>query len=150
MRLQRPRLKSEPGRTPHPRPGALARASVPAPRFTIFKRDSTPIQCELRLEIDGVLKRWALPRDPVALPEGKRIAMQEDDVPLEGVESDGAPWDAGTWVPVGTALASYRRGNLRFELKGRKLKGCWALVRTGNASTGKKDLWLLVKRDDGA
>jgi bifunctional non-homologous end joining protein LigD len=57
-------------------------------------------------------------------------------------------WDRGTWIPEGSALASFRRGSLKFELKGKRMKGHWALVRMGNASTRKKDLWILVKRED--
>ena len=59
-------------------------------------------------------------------------------------------WDEGRWIPEDAPVTAYRRGRLKFELKGRKLKGRWALVRMGNAQTRKKDLWLLMKiRDAG-
>ena len=59
--------------------------------------------------------------------------------------ADGETWDEGTWSPDGEPIASYRRGKLEFELKGRRLTGRWQLVRTGNAQTRKKGLWVLKK-----
>jgi bifunctional non-homologous end joining protein LigD len=133
-------------------------------RFIVHRSAASSPYFDLRLELDGVLKSWAIPGagpdprdapwgpDPRDAPWGpdpdaaKRLAVRTEDHPLG--HPDSAVWDHGTWIPEGSALASFRRGSLRFELKGKRMKGRWALVRMGNASTRKKDLWLLVKRDD--
>lgn len=162
MGLQRYRQKRDFGRTPEPRGEAVPRSAVRArssdlPRFVIQKHRASSLHFDLRLEIDGVLKSWAIPRDPSDDTVPKHLALQTEDHPVEyaGFEGDipgeyGAVpmdiWDRGTWVPEGSALASLRRGTLKFELKGKRMKGRWALVRMGNATTRKKDLWLLVKR----
>jgi bifunctional non-homologous end joining protein LigD len=113
--------------------------------------------------MEGVLKSWAVTKEPAADAAVKRLAVRTEDHPLEYADFEGdIPereygaghvdlWDRGTWVPEEAAVASLRRGKLKFELKGRRLKGRWALVRMGNASTRKKDLWLLMKlADDNA
>jgi bifunctional non-homologous end joining protein LigD len=96
--------------------------------------------------MDGVLKSWAVTREPTADRAVKRLAVPTEDHPL-GRHAD--LWDRGTWIPEDAPVPAYRRGKLKFELKGKRLKGRWALVRMGNAHTRKKDLWLLMKRDDG-
>ena len=96
---------------------------------------------ELRLEMDGTLKSWAVPDAPDEQPcETARLAVAANDD-----RADGETWDEGTWIPEGEPVASYRRGKLQFELRGRRLKGHWQLVRTGNAQTRKKGLWVLRK-----
>jgi bifunctional non-homologous end joining protein LigD len=116
-------------------------------RFVVRKDAASSPHFDLLLELDGVLKSWAIPKGPGTDPlAAKRLAVQTEDHPLD--DPDAHAWDRGTWIPEGSALASFRRGNLRFELKGKRMKGRWALVRMGNASTRKKDLWMLVKRED--
>jgi bifunctional non-homologous end joining protein LigD len=158
MGLQRYREKRAFERAPAPRPRALVPATRKL-RFVIQKHAASTLHYDLRLEIEGVLKSWAIPKDPSKAGAQKRLAVRTQDHPLayagfQGnvTDDDGAGkgdfWDEGTWVPEGSPVTSYRRGNLQFELKGRKMKGHWALVRMGNASTRKKDLWILVRRDD--
>ena len=131
-------------------------------RFVVQKHATSSLHFDLRLELDGVLKSWAIPRDPGGDTPVKLLAVRAMDLPLEyaSFESDipkgehgGAHrdiWDQGTWIPEGSALASFRRGSLEFEVKGKRMKGRWALLRMGNASTRKKDLWLLVRRGGAA
>ena len=96
---------------------------------------------ELRLEMDGILKSWAVPAAPDEQAcETARLAVAANDE-----RGDGETWDEGTWIPDSEPLASYRRGKLEFELKGRRLTGRWQLLRTGNAQTRKKGLWVLKK-----
>ena len=131
-------------------------------RFVVRKHEATTLHYDLRLEMDGALKSWAVPKDPSLDPTQKRLAVRTEDHPIEyaGFQGDipddeyGAVhiglWDEGTWIPEAPPLAAYRRGHLKFELKGKRLKGRWALIRMGNAQTRKKDLWLLMKLEEGA
>jgi len=130
--------------------------------FCVQKHLATHLHYDLRLEHDGALLSWAVPKGPSIDPRDKRLAMQTEDHPyeygmFEGVIPEGYGagivmlWDHGTWQPqvddVGAALA---KGDLKFTLNGFKLKGSWALVRTRGYS-GSKDSWLLIKhRDDWA
>jgi len=160
--LQRYHQKRHFDRTPEPR-GIVARETRPHKlRFVVQKHAASTLHYDFRLELDGVLKSWAVPRDPSLGPSQKRLAVRTEDHPLEYAHFEGdIPegeyggghmdiWDEGSWIPEEAPLAAYRRGKLKFELKGRRLKGHWALVRMGNAQTRKKDLWLLMKREDGA
>ena len=158
--LQRYRDKRNFERTPEPR-GIVTPSQGPL-RFVIQKHAASALHFDLRLELDGVLKSWALPREPRLEPGEKRLAVHTEDHPTEYRRFEGTipegeygagvmkVWDEGTWVPDGSPTTSYRRGQLKFELKGRKMKGHWALVRMGNAQTPKRDLWLLVKRESPA
>lgn len=141
-------------KTPEPR-GAIASRS--GRRFVIQKHRASALHYDLRLEADGVLKSWAVPKGPSLDPADKRLAMQVEDHPVEygtfeGIIPEGEYgggtvmlWDNGTYEPdaqdVGAAI---RAGELRFTLRGKKLHGAWVLVRTG----GRK--WLLIKRTDAA
>ena len=141
-------------RTPEPR-GKIA--PRPKHRFVIQKHRASALHYDFRLEADGVLKSWAVPKGPSLNPADKRLAMEVEDHPVEygtfeGVIPEGEygggtvmVWDSGTYEAdvddVGKAL---RAGELRFTLDGKKLKGSWVLVRTG----GRK--WLLMKRTDAA
>lgn len=120
-----------------------ARAREARLRFRVDKRGEGSLPYQLRLEMDdGALKSWAVPNAPDEQPcESARLAVLAQGERANGV----AAWDEGTWIPRGEPLASYRRGNLEFELKGKRLTGRWALVRTGNAQTRKKGLWVLKK-----
>jgi bifunctional non-homologous end joining protein LigD len=135
--------------------------------FCVQKHLASHLHYDLRLEHEGVLLSWAVPKGPSLDPKTKRLAMHVEDHPVdygsfEGVIPEGYGagivmlWDTGTWTPevpdVGAALA---KGDLKFSLDGYKLKGSWALVRTrGWGGSGSRDdsrSWLLIKhRDDWA
>jgi len=123
--------------------------------FTVQKHDATTLHYDFRLELDGVLLSWAVPKGPSLDPADKRLAIQTEDHPLEygafeGVIPQGhygagtvLVWDHGTWAPDGDARAAYRKGHLNFSLEGQKLHGRWHLVRRGSAKS-----WLLFKSRD--
>jgi bifunctional non-homologous end joining protein LigD len=155
MGLQRYQRMRDFARTPEPR-GHVAPAHE-ALQFVVQEHEASALHYDFRLELDGVLKSWAVPKGPSEVEGEKRLAVHTEDHPVEYAEFEGTIpegeygagrmkiWDEGTWVPESAPLAAYRRA-LKFELKGRRLKGHWSLVRMGNAQTRKKDLWLLVKR----
>jgi bifunctional non-homologous end joining protein LigD len=110
--------------------------------FRVERLGKGALPFELRLEMDGTLKSWAVPDAPDEQAcETARLAVAAK----EDRGGNGEAWDEGTWIPEGEPLSSYRRGKLQFELKGRRLTGRWQLVRTGNAQTRKKGLWVLKK-----
>jgi len=159
MGLARYQAKRHFDRTPEPR-GAQPRARKSGLRFVVQKHAATALHYDLRLEMEGVLRSWAVTKEPSAELGVKRLAVHTEDHPLEYASFEGdipEPeygaghvdiWDRGTWVPADEPVPAYRRGRLKFTLKGRKLKGQWALVRMGNAQTRKRDLWLLMKLED--
>jgi bifunctional non-homologous end joining protein LigD len=132
--------------------------------FCVQKHLASHLHYDFRLEHDGVLLSWAVPKGPSLDPKTKRLAMQVEDHPIEygtfeGVIPSGYGagivmlWDQGTWTPqVDDVGAALKKGDLKFVLDGYKLKGSWALVRTGGrggAAYGSKPSWLLIKhRDD--
>lgn len=132
--------------------------------FSMQKHLASHLHYDLRLEWNGVLLSWAVPRGPSIDNTEKRLAMQTEDHPLaygtfEGVIPDGYGagivmlWDRGTWTPESPDVdAALRKGDLKFRLDGFKLKGSWALVRTrGYASAGRGGdgrSWLLIKHRD--
>lgn len=133
--------------------------------FVIQKHAASHLHYDFRLELDGVLKSWAVPKGPSLDPSIKRLAMQVEDHPLEYGSFEGTIpqgeygggtvmlWDRGTWDAVGDAGAGYRSGRLKFHLHGKKLQGGWMLLRTGMSRTKArgKPQWLLFKeRDDQA
>src|SRR6201982_3920305 len=128
----------------------------------IQKHAATPLHYAFRLELDGVLKSWAVPKGPSLDPAEKRLAVHVEDHPLdygafEGVIPEGEYgggtvmlWDRGIWVPLNSdPKAAYRKGSLKFTLKGEKLHGKWALVRMGGkAAAERHENWLLIKERD--
>jgi len=128
--------------------------------FVVQKHDATRLHYDFRLELDGVLKSWAVTRGPSLVPGEKRLAVHVEDHPLdygsfegtipEGQYGAGAVlvWDRGTWEPDGDPHAGYAKGHLDFELKGQKLKGKWHLVRMRARHGEKADNWLLIKAND--
>jgi bifunctional non-homologous end joining protein LigD len=148
--------------TPEPAPGSAA-PSPGAPTFMVHKHDATRLHYDLRLELDGALASWAIPKGPSYDPEVKRLAVQTEDHPLEygafeGRIPDGEYgggdsliWDRGTWemLPGKTAEEGRRKGHLHFALHGEKLHGTWHLVRTGRQQ-GTKAQWLFFKGKDDA
>jgi bifunctional non-homologous end joining protein LigD len=132
--------------------------------FVVQKHAASHLHYDFRLELDGVLKSWAVPKGPSLDPAIKRLAMQVEDHPVayggfEGIIPQGEYgggtvmlWDRGAWEPIGDPREGYRNGKLKFKLHGQKLRGGWMLIRTGGAkSETDRRRWLLFKeRDDEA
>ncbi|HET9752592.1 MAG TPA: non-homologous end-joining DNA ligase, partial [Myxococcales bacterium] len=149
------RRKRSPDRTPEPMGSGAARPGI----FVVQKHAATRMHYDLRLEWDGVLKSWAVPRGPHPDPAEKRLAMQTEDHPVEYADFEGVipegeygagpmiVWDRGQWRPVGDPREGVKAGKLLFELRGFKLKGMWSLVRI-KGETGKE--WLLLKETGDA
>jgi len=142
-----------------PEPGA--RPAVPGPKagglFIVHMHAATRLHWDLRLEMEGVLRSWAVPKGPSANPADKRLAVHVEDHPMEYGDFEGIipegnygageviVWDRGVWVPLEDPLAGLEKGKLLFELKGYKLKGKWTLVKL---KKGVKE-WLFIKERDG-
>ncbi len=146
-------------KTPEPK-GAAPRRRSKELLFVVQKHAARRLHYDFRLELDGVLKSWAVPKGPSLDPQAKRLAVQVEDHPLdyadfEGIIPEGQygggtvlVWDTGTWSPLGeNAAEALRRGSLKFELHGKKLRGRWALVRMGGRKREDKN-WLLIKEGD--
>ncbi len=129
--------------------------------FVVHKHQARHLHYDFRLELDGVLLSWAVPKGPSLNPREKRLAVQVEDHPLDYADFEGVLpqggygagtvllWDAGQWMEDGDAVEGLRKGELKFRLEGRKLKGTWALVRfQGRVSPREKNNWLLIKRRD--
>ena len=109
--------------------------------YLIQKHAASRLHYDFRLELDGVLKSWAVTKGPSLNPEDKRLAVHVEDHPLDYGSFEGTIpqgeygggtvmlWDQGTWEPIGDAQRGYAKGNLTFELHGKRLKGRWHLVR---------------------
>jgi bifunctional non-homologous end joining protein LigD len=150
--------------TPEPR-GRAAPARRKQLSFVIQKHAASHLHYDFRLELNGVLLSWAVPKGPSLDPDVKRLAMHVEDHPIEygGFEGVIPPkqygsgtvllWDRGTWSPKEDPVAGYRKGKLKFDLHGEKLRGGWTLVRSRGGKYGGKDgdnrAWLLIKEDDG-
>ena len=160
MGLQQYRRKRNFDETPEPR-GTLQSAAA-QPQFVVQKHAASRLHYDFRLELDGTLKSWAVPKGPSLDPTQKRLAVHVEDHPLDygGFEGIIPPqqygagtvllWDRGSWSPVGDPMTGYRRGRLKFHLVGQKLRGLWNLVRMGARRQGAgKDNWLLIKEKDG-
>lgn len=144
--------------TPEPRGASQSRSA--RPQFVIQQHAASRLHYDFRLELAGTLKSWAVPKGPSLDPRHKRLAVHVEDHPLdyggfEGIiplKQYGAGtvllWDRGSWSPVGDPLAGYRRGRLKFNLKGHKLRGLWNLVRMGTRHKEGKENWLLIKEKD--
>jgi bifunctional non-homologous end joining protein LigD len=159
MGLQEYRRKRDFKKTPEPSGGKAKRTPAKL-QFVIQKHAASRLHYDFRLELDGVLKSWAVPKGPSLDPAEKRLAVHVEDHPLEygGFEGTipadeyggGAVmlWDRGEWTPLGDPHRDYRAGRLKFVLKGRRLKGAWALVRMRTDDSA--DNWLLMKEKDAA
>jgi bifunctional non-homologous end joining protein LigD len=163
MALEEYRRKRDFRKTPEPAGAAQAREKGRAGlSFVIQKHAARRLHYDFRLELDGVLKSWAVPKGPSLDPGEKRLAVQVEDHPLdygafEGVIPKGEYgggtvllWDRGTWIPADSdPEAAYRKGSLKFILQGDKLHGKWALVRMGGkAASERRENWLLIKERD--
>jgi len=158
--------------TPEPPPKVESKAGH---RFVVQKHAATRLHYDFRLEMEGVLKSWAVPKGPSLDPADKRLAMQVEDHPVSYFDFEGIipednygagtvmVWDVGTWQPLspvpvqgkhvtGTeaeAAAMLAKGDLKFRLDGKKLKGDFALVKMKGRRPGSKgNEWLLIKKHD--
>src|SRR5208337_2731351 len=157
--------------TPEPPPKLASKAGH---RFVVQKHDATRLHYDFRLEMEGVLKSWAVPKGPSLDPADKRLAMQVEDHPVSYYDFEGTipegnygggtvmVWDEGTWEPLspvtikgeyvpGTekeAAAMLAKGDLKFRLKGKRLNGDFALVHIKGRAGSKGNEWLLIKKKD--
>ncbi|MBF6616616.1 MAG: DNA ligase D [Candidimonas sp.] len=143
--------------TSEPAEGGQANESAPA--FVVQKHWASRLHYDFRLELDGTMKSWAVPKGPSYDPADKRMAVHVEDHPLSynSFEGEIPPkqygagkviiWDKGSWLPLGEARKDYEAGKLKFELRGHKLRGRWTLVRMKGKSE-KQDPWLLIKEKD--
>ncbi|WP_313697114.1 DNA ligase D [Achromobacter sp.] len=144
-------------------PAEGGEANEDARAFVIQKHWASRLHYDFRLELDGAMKSWAVPKGPCYDPAVKRMAVQVEDHPIaynqfEGQIPEGQYgagkviiWDEGKWMPVGDPRKGYRDGHLKFDLQGVKMQGRWALIRLKGKESEKQPPWLLIKdRDDFA
>jgi bifunctional non-homologous end joining protein LigD len=143
-----------------PEPRGKPKAASERLQFVIQKHAASRLHYDFRLELDGTLKSWAVPKGPSLDPGQRRLAVHVEDHPLDYADFEGIipakqygggtvmVWDRGYWSPIGDPRAAYRRGRLKFHLMGEKLRGVWNLVRMGPRSGEDKENWLLIKEQD--
>src|SRR5262245_13544195 len=162
MGLREYRRKRDFKRTPEPAGEVAAEPRAESRAFVVQKHRASRLHYDFRLELEGVLKSWAIPKGPSLDPADKRLAMQVEDHPLaygefEGIITMGQYggvtvllWDRGTWEPVGDPHKSYRAGSMKFRLHGQKLRGGFALVKIGGRRQARDEdrSWLLIKERD--
>ncbi len=133
-------------------------------RFVVQKHDATRLHYDFRLELDGVLKSWAVTKGPSSNPADKRLAVHVEDHPLDYADFEGTIpegeygggtvmlWDEGTWEPIGDPHEGLEGGDLKFRLNGKRMKGEWVLVhmrgRDQKTRNGPRENWLLIKHRD--
>ncbi|MDA8521042.1 DNA ligase D [Acidovorax sp. NCPPB 4044] len=146
-----------------PEPGAQGAQALPngSLRFVIQKHWATRLHYDLRLEIGGTMKSWAVPKGPSFDPADKRMAVQVEDHPIAYNQFEGQIpakqygagrviiWDKGYWVPLEDPAQAYHAGKLKFEIHGHKLRGRWTLVRMHGRGNERQPPWLLIKERDG-
>ncbi len=158
MALEEYKRKRDFKQTPEP-PPKLGKSGQS--RFVIQKHRASRLHYDFRLEMDGVLKSWAVPKGPSLDPADKRLAMQVEDHPVSYFDFEGTipqgnygggtvmVWDVGTWTPQADVHAMLSKGDLKFRLDGQKLKGDFALVHIRSRKPGSKgNEWLLIKHRD--
>lgn len=140
-------------------PADVGKENTSARSFVIQKHWATRLHYDFRLELDGVMKSWAIPKGPSFDPSDKRMAIHVEDHPISYNRFEGQIpkgqygagkviiWDKGCWVPLDDPHQGYREGNLKFELRGYKLRGKWVLIRM-KGSNKVKEPWLLIKEKD--
>ncbi|WP_066726838.1 DNA ligase D [Sphingomonas pituitosa] len=156
--LARYNAKRDFARTAEPA-GEVAKGS--GNRFLVQKHDATRLHWDFRLEVDGVLKSWAVTRGPSLDPDEKRLAVRTEDHPLSYADFEGTIpkgqygggtvmlWDAGTWEPIpGKSAKDLEKGHLHFVLHGERMQGEWLLIRLKPRGKEKAENWLLRKIDD--
>ncbi|XGC81172.1 DNA ligase D [Bdellovibrio bacteriovorus] len=147
--------------TPEPKHAPRKAKSKDHPlMFVVQEHHASRLHYDFRLEYNGVLKSWAVPKGPSNDPTVKRLAVETEDHPLsygnfEGVIPEGNYgagrvyiWDTGIWEPIGNPREGLKKGHLEFKLKGKHLHGQWMLIKTSRPASGDKSQWLLVKRTD--
>ncbi len=161
MALEKYREKRHFDKTPEPAADEPSKKSTGALSFCVQRHHATHLHYDLRLEVDGVLKSWAVPKGPTLDPAEKRLAMMTEDHPMQYADFEGnipkgnygagsmMLWDRGTYevldnTPVDQQLT---RGDFKFRLSGEKIRGDFAIVRT---KRGKGNEWLLIKKKDDA
>jgi len=156
--LQRYRDKRDFTRTPEPAHGGVADEARPA--FVVQKHWATRLHYDLRLELEGTMKSWAVPKGPSLDPADRRMAVPTEDHPIAYNEFEGVipkgnygagqviVWDKGFWHPLQDPHRGWREGKLKFELHGYKLRGVWNLVRMKAQDDGRPQAWLLIKDRD--
>src|SRR5438876_7907531 len=164
MALEEYKRKRDFTKTPEPA-GKVGQKTTRERFFCVQKHLASHLHYDFRLEHNGVLLSWAVPKGPSLDPKAKRLAMKVEDHPLdygefEGVIPEGYGagivmlWDRGTWTPeVDDVDAALKKGDLKFTLNGYKLKGSWVLVRTSGRYPGARSgsgnrSWLLIKHRD--
>ncbi|HVX15024.1 MAG TPA: DNA ligase D [Pirellulales bacterium] len=166
MPLAEYRRKRHFDNTPEPQGRkATSKGRRPKPvtlRFVVQKHDARRLHYDFRLELDGVLKSWAVPKGPCFDPAEKRLAVEVEDHPLEYAAFEGTipagqygggtveVWDQGTWQAEGDPHDGLREGKLKFRLDGQKLIGRWTLVRMKRRPNDRATNWLLIKERDEA
>ena len=160
------RRKRDFDRTREPEGGKRTRSSRLA--YVIQKHAASRLHYDLRLELDGVMKSWAVPKGPSLDPSVKRLAIHVEDHPIEYNAFEGTIpageygggtvmiWDYGTYTaaagepdPEAALRAGYRKGDFKFVLRGKRLRGSWVLVRTrGRGDRSRQNQWLLIKHRD--
>jgi bifunctional non-homologous end joining protein LigD len=145
--------------TPEPQ-GRRPKSKQRGLEFVVQKHAASHLHYDFRLELNGVLLSWAVPKGPSLDPNDKRLAMHVEDHPMEYGGFEGVIpakqygagtvllWDKGTWVPKEDPAAGYKKGKLKFDLAGEKLHGGWTLVRTRSSKYGGDKAWLLIKEED--
>lgn len=144
--------------TPEPE-GRLAKRRARGLTFVIQEHAASRLHYDFRLELNGVFLSWAVPKGPSLDPGDKRLAIHVEDHPIEYGKFEGVIppkqygagtvllWDRGIWLPKANAVTGYKKGKLKFELRGEKLRGGWMLVRSHGGKYGEK-AWLLIKEND--
>ncbi|MGH8490646.1 MAG: DNA ligase D [Gammaproteobacteria bacterium] len=150
----------EPSGAKKSKPKRKRSAAAHALRFCIQKHDASHLHYDFRLELEGALKSWAVPKGPSLDPKVRRLAVHVEEHPIDYATFEGSipeghygageviVWDRGIWHPREDPVEAYKKGKLKFELEGEKLSGVWNLVRTNMA--GKKEQWFLIKSKDEA
>ncbi|WP_036166281.1 DNA ligase D [Massilia sp. 9096] len=145
-------ITSEPAEGGAPSTGALT--------FVIQKHWATRLHYDFRLELDGSMKSWAVPKGPSYDTHDKRMAVHVEDHPISYSDFEGTipphqygageviVWDKGTWTPLGDPRQGYAKGEIKFEMHGHKMHGRWVLVRLRGHDDDKQEPWLLIKETD--
>jgi bifunctional non-homologous end joining protein LigD len=156
--LQKYRDKRNFDATPEPAEGGEANET--ARSFVVQKHWASRLHYDFRLELEGTMKSWAVPKGPSYDTNDKRMAMPTEDHPIAYNRFEGTIpagnygagkviiWDKGTWIPLEDPHKGFRDGKLKFELRGHKLHGHWTLVRMKGRGNGREDPWLLIKERD--
>jgi bifunctional non-homologous end joining protein LigD len=141
-------------------PAEGGEASKGALTFVIQKHWATRLHYDFRLELDGTMKSWAVPKGPSYDTHDKRMAVHVEDHPISYADFEGtiAPhqygagkviiWDKGTWEPIGDPHQGFAKGEVKFEIHGHKMRGRWVLVRMNGRAGDKQEPWLLIKEND--